>query len=161
MTTKNASDPRDGTAAGARRVAARSRRRMPDAKEMRQQRCRLGTALTGEPKAGPESPRAAAEPEPDGEPAVRPMPRPMPGAARGLLRTTLMIVVAIVGGILLFNYVPWRSVGTPAAVTEAAGPPDSLVRGTRQGVVSPQDYFRVWRQAGVSAISAEDGGGGN
>ena len=133
-----------------------SKRRTPDTKGMRQQRCRLGSLLTGGAKA-PEAAPAAA-PESSGEVVPAMVPRSAPRSASGLIRTTLTIVVLILVGILLLNRVPWQSVSTnaPAACAASAGPPDSLVRGTREGTVGARDYFRVWRHAGVSPVSGED-----
>ena len=140
-----------------RQTAQPSKRRTPDTKEMRQQRCRLGSLLSGEARAAPEAAPAAAQ-EPSGEVVPGMVPRQVPGSASRLIRTTLLILVLITVGILLLNRVPWQSVSTnaPAAATLSAGPPDSLVRGTREGTVGARDYFRVWRHAGVSPVSGED-----
>ena len=129
-----------------------TKRRAPDTNKMRQQRCRLGSLLTGEAKA----PEAA--PEPSGEVVPAMVPRSAPRSGSRLFRTTLTIVVVILVGVLLLNRVPWQSVSTdaPAAATLSAGPPDSLVRGTRDGTFGARDYFRVWRHAGVSPVLGED-----
>jgi len=133
-----------------------TKRRTPDTKGMRQQRCRLGSLLTGEAMAPEAAPGASAEPTGEVVPAM--VPRSAPRAASRLIRTTLTIVVLILVGILLLNRVPWQSVSTdaPAATAASAGPPDSLVRGTREGTVGARDYFRVWRHAGVTPVSGED-----
>jgi hypothetical protein len=123
---------------------------------MRHQRCRLGSLLTGEAKAPEAAPAAAQEPSGEVVPAM--VPRAAPRSGSRLIRTTLTIVVLILVGILLLNRVPWQNVSTdaPAAAAASAGPPDSLVRGTREGTVGARDYFRVWRHAGVSPVSGED-----
>jgi hypothetical protein len=140
----------------ARQTTQPSKRRTADTNKMRHQRCRLGSLLTGEAR-GPEAAPAAA-PEPSGEVVPAMVPRVAPRSASKLIRTTLTIVVLILVGILLLNRVPWQSVSTdaPAATAASAGPPDSLVRGTREGTVGARDYFRVWRHAGVSPVSGED-----
>jgi len=140
----------------ARQTATPSKRRTPDTKGMRQQRCRLGSLLTGEARAPEAAPAAAQEPSGEVVPAM--VPRSTPGSASRLIRTTLTIVVLFLVGILLLNRVPWQSVSTdaPAATAASAGPPDSLVRGTREGTVGARDYFQVWRHAGVSPVSGED-----
>lgn len=142
-----------------RRNPAPTRRRTGDAKQMRQQRCRLGSALAGEPKATPEAaPAVVPQEQPSDEivpgAGLRP---PVPGSTSRLFGATLAILAAIVISVLLFNQLPWKGAAvSPAALTLSASPPDSLVRGTRQGVVGPKDYFQVWH-AGISTISSEDG----
>ena len=140
-----------------RQAAAPSKRRTSDTKGMRQQRCRLGALLTGEARAAPEAAPAAAE-EPSGEVVPGMVPRQVRGSASRLIRGTLAILVLIMVGMLLLNRVPWQSVSidAPAATAASAGPPDSLVRGTREGTVGARDYFRVWRHAGVSPVSGAD-----
>ena len=140
----------------ARQSTQPSKRRTPDTSKMRQQRCRLGSLLTGEAKASEAAPAAATEPSGEVVPAM--VPRSAPRSGSRLIRTTLTIVVLILVGILLLNRVPWQSVSTsaPAAATLSVGPPDSLVRGTREGTVGARDYFQVWRHAGVSPVSGED-----
>jgi hypothetical protein len=122
---------------------------------MRQQRCRLGSLLAGEVRAEA-APTSALEPSDEVVPAM--VPREAPRSGSKLIRTTLTIVVLILVGILLLNRVPWQSVSTdaPVAAAASAGPPDSLVRGTREGTVGARDYFRVWRHAGISPVSGED-----
>ena len=131
-----------------------SKRRTPDTKGMRQQRCRLGSLLAGEARAE----AAPATPLETSDEVVPAMVPRSTGSASRLIRTTLTIVVLILVGILLLNRVPWQNVSTdsPAASAASAGPPDSLVRGTREGTVGARDYFRVWRHAGVSPVSGED-----
>lgn len=140
----------------ARQNTQPSKRRTPDTKGMRQQRCRLGSLLTGETKAPEAAPAAAQEPSGEVVPAM--VPRSAPRSASRLFRTTLAIIVLVLVGIMLLNRVPWQSVSTdaPAATAASAGPPDSLVRGTREGTVGARDYFRVWRHAGLSPVSGED-----
>jgi hypothetical protein len=132
-----------------------SKRRTPDTKGMRQQRCRLGSLLAGEAR-GEATPATAPEPSDEVVPAM--VPRFAPRSASRLFRTALTIVVLLLVGILLLNRVPWQNVSTdaPSATAASAGPPDSLVRGTREGTVGARDYFRVWRHAGVSPVSGED-----
>jgi len=122
---------------------------------MRHQRCRLGSLLAGEARAEA-APATALEPTDEVVPAM--VPRSAPRSGSKLIRTTLTIVVLILVGILLLNRVPWQSVSTdaPAATAATAGPPESLVRGTRDGTVGARDYFQVWRHAGVSPVSGED-----
>src|SRR5260221_5656919 len=121
------------TTPAARRNPAPSRRRTADAKEMRQQRCRLGSALAGEPKASPEAPAAPMTQEQPGDeivpgPTLRP---PVPGSTSRLFGATLAILVALVFAVLLLNRLPWHSVaGVPPTAIESAGPPASLGRGT-------------------------------
>jgi hypothetical protein len=116
-------------------------------------------ALGREAKATPDAAPVTEAQEPSGDAVPESAARPMPGTMSWLVRAALAILVAIVVGVLLFNRLPWQSVanGTPAATSDWASPPESLVRATREGVVAPRDYFRVWRQSGTSAISAEDG----
>ena len=139
----------------ARQSTQPPKRRTPDTKGMRQQRCRLGSLLAGEASAEA-TPATAPEPSDEVVPAM--VPRSAPRSATRLFRTALTIVVLFLVGILLLNRVPWQSVSTdaPAATAASAGPPDSLVRGTREGTVGARDYFRVWRHAGVSPVSGED-----
>jgi hypothetical protein len=140
----------------ARQSIQPSKRRTPDTNKMRQQRCRLGSLLTGEAKAPEAAPAEAQEPSGEVVPAM--VPRAAPRSGSRLIRTTLTIVVLLLVGVLLLNRVPWQSVSSnaPAAAALTVGPPDSLVRGTREGTVGARDYFRVWRHAGVSPVSGDD-----
>jgi len=76
----------------------------------------------------------------------------------GLLRAAIIVILLAIAVGWVANRLPWQVVESPdrpTLIVPSARPPDSLIRSTRDGIVGPRDFFKIWRQS-VSSPSVPD-----